>query len=152
MIPFLFLFFAIGFAPYHPNPLGKADYNAGFAAACNDVKSGIKIWDQEGFLSDTVMKKYSAYIMNNHEWFSGYRDGAICTHIHTPQYNAGFKSACTDKKAGIIDYGGNGTPNNVPEKYGPSLTNDKSWVEGYYDGASDTSFCPSADIPVGAGR
>ncbi|MBV9176333.1 MAG: hypothetical protein JO297_04790 [Nitrososphaeraceae archaeon] len=32
----------------------------------------------------------------------GYRDGAICTHQHTPQYNSGFTAGCHDKRAGLL--------------------------------------------------
>ena len=65
-------------------------YNAGYTAACNDVKHGIEIWDQEGFIWDGFGAKYGGLVINT-VWMQGYRDGSICTHTHTPQYNAGFR-------------------------------------------------------------
>ncbi|MBV9179174.1 MAG: hypothetical protein JO327_12265 [Nitrososphaeraceae archaeon] len=49
-----------------------------------------EIWDQEGFIWDGFGAKYGGLVINT-VWMQGYRDGSICTHTHTPQYNAGFR-------------------------------------------------------------
>jgi hypothetical protein len=80
-------------------------YHFGHDAACTDAKNGIPIWDSQGTIWEGFYDKYSKSLTDNPEWFQGYRDGAICTHTHTPQYNAGFKIGCLDKKSGIMHMG-----------------------------------------------
>ena len=118
-------------------------YNAGYTAACNDVKHGIEIWDQEGSIWDGFYQKYPSSLTNNTQWFQGYRDGAICTHIHAPQYNAGFIAACNDKKTGLLKFADTlqfGFPPHYFDRYPESVWNNTHWLEGYTDGATTT--CP----------
>jgi hypothetical protein len=62
-------------------------YHAGYTAACSDAKSVIEIWDTDGFIWYGFIAKYPT-IQHNPDWMLGYRDGAICTHKHTPLYIA----------------------------------------------------------------
>ena len=117
-----------------------SQYNAGYAAACSDSKSGIRIWENDGFIWEGFNDKYPA-IQNNHDWMQGYRDGSICTHKHTPQYVAGFTAGCHDKNAGLLlnDENGFATIENTT-RY-PSTQNDTVWIQGFYDAIIDTTFC-----------
>jgi hypothetical protein len=111
-------------------------YNAGYNAACTDAKHGIEIWDTEGFIWDGFNQKYGA-LQNNTQWMQGYRDGAICTHQHTPLYIAGFNAGCQAKHTGMLIRDPEGNP------VVPRINNDTGWMQGYVDAASYTSFCPS---------
>jgi hypothetical protein len=112
-------------------------YNAGYNAACTDAKHGIEIWDTEGFIWEGFDQKYGS-LQNNTQWMQGYRDGAICTHQHAPQYDSGFTAGCHDKRAGLLQRDPE-TKNPIV----PNINNDTNWMQGYMDAAADTSFCPS---------
>ena len=110
-------------------------YHAGFTAACNDAKRGVEIWDSQGTIWEGFYDKYPKSLTDNQQWFQGYRDGAICTHTRTPQYNVGFSIGCHDKQTGLM-------------RFDPDLflivppNHDKDWTLGYYDSGLDTTFCP----------
>jgi hypothetical protein len=111
-------------------------YHFGYDAACTDAKNGIPIWwDSQGTIWDGFYDKYSKSLTDNPEWFQGYRDGAICTHTHTPQYNVGFEIGCHDKQTGAMCFDGD-LYAIVPPNH------DKDWILGYYDSGLHTSFCP----------
>jgi hypothetical protein len=81
------------------------------------------VTEERWFLSDNVYNIYPSSLINDQQWFQGYRDGAICTHKtqHTAQYQAGFNAGCRDRKAGLIHYGDNGTPSSIDEVRYPPL-------------------------------
>jgi hypothetical protein len=109
-------------------------YNAGYSAACNDSKH-MFIWDNDGFIWEGFYEKYGS-LTNNTQWMQGYRDGSICTHAHTTQYDLGFKTGCLDKHAGILNRDEN-------YQYIIPQNHDKNWTLGFYDSTMDTTFCPA---------
>lgn len=110
-------------------------YNAGYAAACNDSKH-MNLWDKDGGIWDGFDDKYGSLQENPH-WMLGYRDGVICNDMRTPQFNAGFAIGCKDKQAGLLSTNEDGQYNI------PAFTNhNRDWITGFTDSAFETSYCP----------
>lgn len=96
-------------------------------AACSDAKSGIRIWDNDGFICEGFDDKYPT--------IQGYTDGSICTHKHTPDYVAGSNTGCHSKKSGHLIADENGMPSENFTRY-PTQQNDTVWQQGFEDATS----------------
>ena len=61
-------------------------YNAGYTAACSDAKSGLRIWEYDGFIWEGFyqnrLENFTLHpnTANNTEWMQGFEDSIINTH------------------------------------------------------------------------
>ena len=117
-------------------------YNAGYTAACSDAKSGLRIWEYDGFIWEGFYQKYPNSLTNNTQWMDGYTNGSICNHKHTPQYNTGFNAGCHDKKASLLLNDENGYPRLENFTLHPNTANNTEWMQGFEDSIINTHSCP----------